>query len=82
MPTSVHLPKALLIAVDRKARALKISRNRLIVQALEREVTRDSQWPPDFFERLASIEPGVREAADQMLEGILSGRRSKKPVAL
>ena len=44
MPTSVHIPKPLLVAVDRRARALKISRNRLIVQALEREVTEGSTW--------------------------------------
>ena len=80
MPTSVHIPKPLLVAVDRKARALKISRNRLIVQALEREVSRDSTWSPDFFARLASPEAGVEDAADEMLKVIQSQRRSKKPV--
>jgi len=30
MPISVHIPKPLLVAVDRRARILKISRNRLI----------------------------------------------------
>jgi len=63
MPTSVHIPKPLLVAVDRKARTLKISRNRLIVQALEREVAHDSNWSPDFFERLESPEAGVQGAA-------------------
>ena len=41
MPTSVHLPKPLLEAVDRRARALQISRNQLVVRALEREVGGD-----------------------------------------
>jgi metal-responsive CopG/Arc/MetJ family transcriptional regulator len=82
MPTSVHIPKPLLVAVDRRARALKISRNRLIVQALEREITQGSNWSPDFFGRLESIEPGVEEAADEMFKAIQGRRRSKKPVRL
>lgn len=43
MATSVHLPKPLMDAVDRPARALKISRNRLIVKALERELANTSE---------------------------------------
>ena len=82
MPTSVHIPKPLLVAVDRRARALKISRNRLIVQALEREVTEGSNWSPDFFGRLESTEADIEEAADEMLEAIRTQRRSKKPVRL
>ena len=82
MPTSVHIPKPLLVAVDRKARALKISRNRLIVQALEREIAQDSNWSPDFFDRLESPEAGVEGAADEMLKAIHGQRRSKKPVRL
>jgi hypothetical protein len=82
MPTSVHIPKPLLVAVDRRARALKISRNRLIVQALEREVTEGSSWSPGFFERLESPEEGVKEAAAELLKTIEGQRRSKKPVRL
>jgi predicted transcriptional regulator len=82
MPTSVHIPKPLLVAVDRKARALKISRNRLIVQALEREVTQGANWSPEFFDRLESTEAGVEKAAEEMLKTIKDRRRSKKPVGL
>jgi predicted transcriptional regulator len=82
MPTSVHIPRLLLVAVDRRARALKISRNRLIVQALEREVTEGSNWSPDFFARLKATEAGVEDAADEMLKAIQARRRSKKPVQL
>jgi hypothetical protein len=74
------MPKPLLIAVDRRARALKISRNRLIVQALEREVTEGSNWSPDFFARLESSDSGVEDAGDEMLRAIQSQRQSKKPV--
>jgi hypothetical protein len=64
MPTSVHIPKPLLVAV----------------QALEREITEGSNWSPDFFGRLELIEPGVEEAADEMFKAIQGQRRSKKPV--
>jgi hypothetical protein len=37
-------------------------------------------WSPDFFARLEAREAGVDDAADQMLEAIRRGRRSKKPV--
>ncbi len=82
MPTSVHIPKALLTAVDQRARTLKISRNRLIVQALEHEVLSRCAWSPDFFSRLAQPEAGVGAAVDEMSKIIQRHRRSKKPVRL
>jgi hypothetical protein len=82
MPTSVHIPKPLLVAVDRRARALKISRNRLIVQALEREVKGGADWSPGFFERLESDDPELGVTVDRMLDEIRRGRRSKGPVRL
>jgi hypothetical protein len=82
MPTSVHIPKPLLLAVDRRARALKISRNRFIVQALEREVKQGSDWSPGFFDRLLTPEPGVEAAAEELRGIIQKNRRSKKPMRL
>jgi hypothetical protein len=82
MPTSVHIPKPLLAAVDKKARALKISRNRLIVRALEREVTEGSEWSPGFLAKLASSDQELVHAVDEMQALIRTGRRSKKPVRL
>jgi hypothetical protein len=82
MPTSVHIPKPLLVAVDRRARALKISRNRLIVQALEREVKGGGDWSPEFFARLEAPEPELEATVEQMLKTILRHRRSKGPVRL
>jgi hypothetical protein len=35
MPTTVHIPDPLLNSVDRRAKALGISRNRLVVRALD-----------------------------------------------
>ena len=78
MPTSVHLPKPLLAAVDRKARSLRMSRNALIVRALEREVAQGSDWPPGFFERLGVKGEELQDAVDEMTRAIKAGRHSKK----
>lgn len=82
MPTSVHLPKPLLLAVDRRARALRISRNRLIVQALERELAETSEWSPHFFEELAQTDSAMEEAVDEMLTEVSERRSSKGPPKL
>ena len=70
------------MAADRRARALKISRNRLIIRALERELKESSDWSPGFLERLTQKEPEIEAAADELSVTIQSGRRSKKPVRL
>jgi len=79
MATSIHIPKPLLEAVDRKARALKMSRNRLIVRALERELTQGSDWSPGFFENLNAIDPSTTAAVDELLTSVRQARTSKPP---
>jgi hypothetical protein len=79
MPTSIHIPKPLLAAVDRRAKRLRVSRNRLIVQALENELARDSEWSPGFFDKLVDIEPEDARAVDEMLEAIVAARTTKGP---
>ncbi|HTQ80179.1 MAG TPA: ribbon-helix-helix protein, CopG family [Thermoanaerobaculia bacterium] len=79
MPTSVHIPKPLLDAVDRKAKALKVSRNRLIVRALEREVSGGADWSPGFFEQLAAVDAETVEAVDDLLASIRRARTAKPP---
>lgn len=79
MPTSVHLPKSLLEALDRRAKYLRISRNRLIVQALERELQGTDEWSPGFFERLEKVDAATKNAATEMLDGIFKNRASKAP---
>jgi metal-responsive CopG/Arc/MetJ family transcriptional regulator len=79
MATSVHIPKPLLEAVDRKARALKISRNRLVVQALERELTTGADWSPGFFEQLSAVPPETAAAVDELLTSIRQARTAKPP---
>lgn len=82
MPTSIHLPKHLLAALARKAKALGISRNRVIVQALERDLANASEWPPGFFDKFTPLAPGDAKAIDEMIESIRAGRASRKPVRL
>ena len=77
MSTSVHLPRKLLEALDRRARALRISRNKLITQAIERELSTTGDWSPGFFDRLEERDDEVSAAADQLLEGVIRSRRSK-----
>ena len=74
MATSIHIPKALLEAVDRKARALKISQSRLSVQALERELTAGVDWSPGFFERLSAVTPETVAAVDELLASMRRAR--------
>ena len=82
MATTVHIPAALLDDVDRRARALRVSRNRLIVRALEREVHSPSGWSPEFFGRLRDVDKDTAGAVDQLLAAVRRDRRSKKPLDL
>lgn len=79
MPTTVHIPAALLKSVDRRAKVLGVSRNRLIVRALERAVTEPAGWAPEFLERLRNVDAGTVEAVDDLLENVKRARRSKPP---
>jgi predicted transcriptional regulator len=79
MSTTVHIPDVLLKAVDRRAKALKVSRNRLIVRALERELNEPSGWSPEFFDRLRNVDAETAQAMDDVLAGIKAARRSKRP---
>ena len=80
MPTTIHIPDALLKSVDKRAKALGISRNRLIVRALEHAVAERANWSPEFLARLRSVDAGTAAAVDDMLDSIRQERRSKAPV--
>jgi hypothetical protein len=77
MPTSVHLPAELLEAVDKRARALRISRNQLVVRALEREVQGGNDWSPGFFEMLEAASPELKGDVDELLGHVRKARTSK-----
>jgi hypothetical protein len=79
MPTTVHIPPALLKAVDRRAKALRVSRNRLIVRALERAVSERSGWAPEFLDRLRETDDETAAAVDDLIVAVRRARRSKRP---
>lgn len=82
MPTTVHIPAALLKSVDRRAKALGVSRNRLIIRALEQAISEPSGWSPEFLARLRNAPPGAPEAVDELLAAVKRARRSKGPPLL
>lgn len=79
MPTTVHIPDPLLKSVDRRAKALGISRNRLVVRALEQAVSVVEGWSPEFLQRLRHVDRETSTAVDELLATITHGRRSKEP---
>jgi predicted transcriptional regulator len=79
MPTTVHIPAALLETVDRRAKALGVSRNRLIVRALEQAVSERSGWTPEFLEQLRRVDRETVGAVDELLAAVKKRRRSKDP---
>jgi hypothetical protein len=79
MPTTVHIPDPLLKSVDRRAKALGISRNRLVVRALEEAVSVRSGWTPEFLERLRQVDRETSAAVDELLVAVKQARRSKEP---
>lgn len=77
MPTTVHIPPGLLKSVDRRAKALGLSRNRLIVRALERVVSDRSGWAPEFLEKLRAVDEETSGAVDELLTHVKQARQSK-----
>ncbi|BCS30838.1 hypothetical protein TBR22_A00380 [Luteitalea sp. TBR-22] len=82
MPTTVHIPDPLLKSVDRRAKALGISRNRLVIRALEQAVAPQATWAPEFLERLRQVNRDTADAVDDMLAAVTVARRSKAPLDL
>ena len=79
MPTTVHIPHPLLKSVDRRAKALGISRNRLVVRALEQAVSVRSGWAPEFLQLLRNVDRETSTAVDELLAAVRHARRSKNP---
>ena len=84
MPTTVHIADDLLARIDERARALRVSRNRYIVKALEFRLREETEWSADFAEFLteAGNSQALGETVDEMLAYIKRGRASKRPPKL
>lgn len=80
MPTTIHLPDELLSRVDERAKTLKITRNRYIVEALRKVLADQTEWSPAFLEQLERLEP--IEGVDDMARAIKQRRTRKAPPRL
>ena len=78
MSTAVHLPADLLVAADREAQARKMSRNRYIVNPLERALATETVWSTRFVEELAAARAEAASAALEDLRGAVAARRTRK----
>lgn len=76
MPTTIHVPEALLAEVDKRAKALKLSRNRFILTALEQALAAERGWSPGFIDAVRGFEPVDEEKS--LWTAIEGARRSKK----
>ena len=83
MSTTVHLPADLLAAVDREAQGRKLSRNRYIINALERALATETAWSARFVEELAAAQADGTGATLEDLRGAVAAHRTRKgPPAL
>jgi hypothetical protein len=79
VPTTIHVPRALLKQIDVRAKALGVSRNRFIVETLSEKLQSPAEWPEDFVRALKRpVQSDVAAAAQDMLRQIESTRRSRK----
>ena len=80
MATTVHIPPPLLEKVDERAKALQLSRNRFIIHALEKAITEQTEWSPEFLQALSEME--YLGGEDELMNIIKENRRSKAPPEL
>jgi hypothetical protein len=79
VPTTIHIPDPLLERVDTRAKTLGISRNRLILEALEEKVGARDVWAPELLHMLAHpISPGAGRELEDSLAIVRSHRSSRK----
>ena len=82
MATTVHIPIELLRAVDERAKRLKLTRNRFVIEALKRALAEQvSGWSDEFVQGLASTTADP-DMVDDLMQAIRSNRTSKKAPGL
>ena len=81
--TTIHISPALLAAVDAKAKACGLSRNRLIMQVLEKMVQEEDGWDGGVLQLLAEpVSPAEGREMDDMMQAIHERRSRKSPPQL
>jgi predicted DNA-binding protein len=79
MTTTIHIPPELLERIDARAKALRTSRNRVIVSAIEAELGGREAWPPELVQMLR--EPLDRDTAkllDASMDSVAERRASRR----
>ena len=77
MATTVHIPSELLRAVDERAKRLKLTRNRFVIEALTKALAEQaSGWSSEFVQGLGS-NAADPDTVDDMLRAIRAKRSSK-----
>jgi predicted transcriptional regulator len=80
MPTTVHIPDELLEEVDERAKALAMTRNRYIIEALRKVLADQTAWSPSFLAELDRLEP--IEGVAELLSAVRERRTRKAPPQL
>ena len=76
VPTTIHIPEPLLNEVDERAKTLKLSRNRFIVDALRKALAEEPPWSPGFLDALRAFTP--LDSEHDVAAIVRENRRSRK----
>jgi hypothetical protein len=76
VPTTIHSPETLLNEVDKRAKTLKLSRNRFIVDALQKALAEAPPWSPGFLDALQTFTP--LDSKHDIAAIVRENRRSRK----
>ncbi|MFT3839428.1 MAG: ribbon-helix-helix protein, CopG family [Myxococcaceae bacterium] len=77
MPVSVHIPRELLIALDRRAKKLGLTRSGFVARAVEHELAVADRWSPGFLEHLRGVTDEQAGDVDALLRSIVKARTRK-----
>ena len=79
MTTTVHIPERLLRRVDARAKALRISRNRVILAAIESSLDSREEWPPELRRMLERpIDPKAARELKRSLRSVRERRTNRR----
>lgn len=77
--TTVHIPTPLLKRVDQRAKALGVSRNRLIIDAVEAKLVTRRAWPPELIASLGQpLDAETARALDDSMSAVRKRRSNRK----
>lgn len=79
MSTSIRLPPRLLARVDARARALGVSRNEFLVNAIEAGISVENAWPPELLALLETpLDAGTAGLFEDAIGGVRRARRNRR----